>query len=159
MDIVTDTTTVDVDAVWDTVVGQSEAVSALRSWSVDPLHAYLFVGPSGTGKRQAARAFAAAVQALHFVGDYKQRTFIAITSSGYPGRVAHVMLEELQDSFLLSPAGQASLTAGPGELSAETRVMFQQLVSKYDDPAQVDRLIDEGCVWALLSDHLFTLCW
>ena len=69
MDIVTDTTTVDVDAVWDTVVGQSEAVSALRSWSVDPLHAYLFVGPSGTGKRQAARAFAAAVQALHFVGD------------------------------------------------------------------------------------------
>ncbi|MBT6443643.1 MAG: DNA polymerase III subunit delta', partial [Acidimicrobiaceae bacterium] len=64
-----DTTTVDVDAVWDTVVGQSEAVSALRSWSRDPLHAYLFVGPSGTGKRQAARAFAAAVQALHFVGD------------------------------------------------------------------------------------------
>jgi len=59
----------DTSAAWSTVVGQSEAVAALKSWAEDPVHAYLFVGPSGTGKRQAGRAFSAAVQATHFVGD------------------------------------------------------------------------------------------
>lgn len=59
----------DIEAAWATVVGQAEAVAVLRSWAVDPVHAYLFIGPSGTGKRQAARAFSAAVQSQHFVGD------------------------------------------------------------------------------------------
>jgi len=63
------TTAVDIEAAWATVVGQSKAVSALRSWSVDPVHAYQFVGPAGSGKRQAARAFCAAVQAQLFSGD------------------------------------------------------------------------------------------
>ncbi len=37
------------------------AVSALRAAAVRPVHAYLFVGPAGTGTRPAAVAFAAAV--------------------------------------------------------------------------------------------------
>lgn len=60
---------VDVEPAWATIVGQGEAVAGLRAWSADPVHAYLFVGPSGTGKRQAARAFSAAIQAQLFVGD------------------------------------------------------------------------------------------
>lgn len=64
---------VDLDEAWATVVGQREAVAALQSWAGDPVHAYLFTGPSGTGKRQAARAFSAAVQAGHFVGDDEGR--------------------------------------------------------------------------------------
>ena len=59
----------DVEQAWSTVVGQRDAVRTLRAWSRDPLHAYLFVGPSGTGKRQAARAFAAAIQAQLCAGD------------------------------------------------------------------------------------------
>lgn len=59
----------DTEDAWSTIVGQHEAVSALRRWSLDPVHAYLFVGPSGAGKRQAARAFSAAVQAQLFSGD------------------------------------------------------------------------------------------
>ena len=44
---------------WDEVVGQHRAVSLLRSAaSGDPVHAWLFVGPTGSGKRAAARAFA-----------------------------------------------------------------------------------------------------
>lgn len=62
-----------VEAAWSSVVGQHDAVAALRVWAQDPVHAYLFLGPSGTGKRQAARAFAAAVQATHFQGDDSQR--------------------------------------------------------------------------------------
>ena len=53
----------DLAGAWATVVGQADAVAALQAWSTDPVHAYLFVGPSGTGKRQAARAFAGAIQA------------------------------------------------------------------------------------------------
>ncbi len=59
---------IDVEVAWSTIFGQVEAGAALRSWAADPLHAYHFVGPSGTGKMQAARAFAAAVQALHLGG-------------------------------------------------------------------------------------------
>ncbi|MEM9608498.1 MAG: hypothetical protein AAGA99_13830 [Actinomycetota bacterium] len=44
---------------WDDVVGQPAAVEFLRQAATDPVHAYLFVGPAGSGKRAAARAFAA----------------------------------------------------------------------------------------------------
>lgn len=51
------------------MVGQAEAVRVLQAWALDPVHAFLFVGPSGAGKRQAARAFSAAVQSGLFDGD------------------------------------------------------------------------------------------
>jgi DNA polymerase III subunit delta' len=41
------------------VVGQERAVRHLRAAARSPVHAYLFVGPAGTGARDAARAFAA----------------------------------------------------------------------------------------------------
>lgn len=50
-------------SVWDVVVGQERAVRTLRSCVADPVHAYLFVGPPGSTKDQAARAFAAALLA------------------------------------------------------------------------------------------------
>ncbi|HYN33496.1 MAG TPA: hypothetical protein VES40_12785 [Ilumatobacteraceae bacterium] len=45
--------------MWDDVVGQPDAIARLRA-SADngPVHAYLFVGPAGSTKLQAARAFA-----------------------------------------------------------------------------------------------------
>jgi DNA polymerase-3 subunit delta' len=43
------------------VVGQDRAVEQLRAAARNPVHAYLLVGPGGTGKLAAARAFAASV--------------------------------------------------------------------------------------------------
>lgn len=43
------------------VPGQPAAVAALRAGAVHPVHAYLFAGPPGSGKRAAATAFAAAL--------------------------------------------------------------------------------------------------
>jgi DNA polymerase-3 subunit delta' len=43
------------------VVGQDKAVAALTAAAARPVHAYLFVGPPGTGKAAAARSFAAAL--------------------------------------------------------------------------------------------------
>jgi DNA polymerase III subunit delta' len=43
------------------VVGQPAALAALRAAAPRPVHAYLLVGPPGSGRRAAARAFAAAL--------------------------------------------------------------------------------------------------
>ena len=48
----------DID-VWADVVGQPHAVAQLTAAAAHPVHSYLLVGPSGSGKRGAAKAFAA----------------------------------------------------------------------------------------------------
>ena len=51
--------------VWDDVVGQEPAVEVLRTAISDPsamTHAWLITGPPGSGRSNAARAFAAALQ-------------------------------------------------------------------------------------------------
>jgi DNA polymerase-3 subunit delta' len=45
--------------VYAAVVGQDRAVEHLRAAARSPVHAYLLVGPAGTGKLAAARGFAA----------------------------------------------------------------------------------------------------
>ncbi|MDA8264090.1 MAG: hypothetical protein M0T79_01835 [Actinomycetota bacterium] len=47
--------------VLERVVGQARAVRQLDASIATPVHAYLFLGPPGTGKREAALAFAAAL--------------------------------------------------------------------------------------------------
>ncbi|SDB95987.1 DNA polymerase-3 subunit delta' [Sanguibacter gelidistatuariae] len=52
-------------SVWDDVVGQESAVAVLRGAIADPAamtHAWLLTGPPGSGRSNAARAFAAALQ-------------------------------------------------------------------------------------------------
>lgn len=48
-----------VGSVWDGVVGQPRAIERLVASARNPVHAYLFVGPAGSTKHEAARAFAA----------------------------------------------------------------------------------------------------
>ncbi|HEX3946212.1 MAG TPA: hypothetical protein VHW47_00840 [Acidimicrobiales bacterium] len=52
-------------SLFDAVVAQPAAVAALRAAARRPVHAYLFVGPPGSGTRPAARAFAAALLCPH----------------------------------------------------------------------------------------------
>lgn len=49
------------DPLYAAVVGQDRALRNLRAAARAPVHAYLFVGPSGVGMREAVRAFAADV--------------------------------------------------------------------------------------------------
>ena len=44
-------------SVWETVVGQTHAMQQLQQLASQSVHAYLFVGPEGCGKEEAARAF------------------------------------------------------------------------------------------------------
>ncbi len=48
-------------ALFEGVVGQDDAVAALKAAAVNPVHAYLFRGPEGNGGLAAAYGFAAAL--------------------------------------------------------------------------------------------------
>ena len=50
-------------SVWAGVVGQAQAIGRLSNAANDPVHAYLFVGPPGSTKDEASRAFAALLMA------------------------------------------------------------------------------------------------
>lgn len=52
-------------SVWGGVVGQPRAVDQLTRAAAAPVHAYLFVGPPGSTKDEAARAFAALLLTGH----------------------------------------------------------------------------------------------
>lgn len=73
-------------SVWDDVVGQPAAVAELDAAASDPsamTHAWLFTGPPGSGRSNAARAFAAALQCrYHGCGECAAcRTVMAGTHS------------------------------------------------------------------------------
>jgi len=57
------------DDVFAAVIGQPDAIALLRSAARAPVHAYLFLGPRGSGKRAAARAFAGELLAAGSTGD------------------------------------------------------------------------------------------
>lgn len=82
----------DLDEAWDLLVGQPHAVRELRAAVADPVHAYLFVGPRGTGKRAAARVFAGSLVAA---------------GSTDPRRDAHLALAEHHpDIVVFEPEGR-----------------------------------------------------
>ena len=61
-------TATDID-VWADVVGQPHAIAQLTAAAAHPVHSYLLVGPSGSGKRGAAKAFAALLLSAGSDGD------------------------------------------------------------------------------------------
>ena len=89
---------------WDAVVGQDAAVAQLRAAAVNPVHAYLLVGPAGSGKRAAAAAFAGVLLATD-----------AATRGADPDRALALALDEAHpDLHVFEPEG-ASLRVGDAE--------------------------------------------
>lgn len=80
----------------DDVVGQPLAVNQLRNALQSPLHAYLFVGPRGAGKRQAAAAFAGELLA-------------AADPDGAERHQRLAAAEAHPDLFILEPEGRGLL--------------------------------------------------
>jgi DNA polymerase III subunit delta' len=68
---------------WADIVGQDFAVAQLKAASTRPTHAYLLVGPRGSGKRQLARAFAATLLAAT-AGDDPDRTVRLALAGRHP---------------------------------------------------------------------------
>lgn len=65
--------------LWGEVIGQDQVVAQLRAAVASPVHAYLLVGPEGSGKLAAARAFAAELLAdgLDAEGAARARRLVA----------------------------------------------------------------------------------
>jgi DNA polymerase-3 subunit delta' len=90
--------------LWHDVVGQGRAVAALQAAATRPVHAYLLVGPAGSGKRAAARAFAGALLAIDAAG-----------RGADVERAIELSLDESHpDLHVFEPEG-ASLTMGDAE--------------------------------------------
>lgn len=74
--------TVSRGSIWDDVVGQSAAIDRLRRAAEQPVHAYLLAGPSGSTKKEAARAFAALL--IAGVDDPSQRDVDLVLRGEHP---------------------------------------------------------------------------
>jgi DNA polymerase-3 subunit delta' len=61
------------DDPWADVVAQDGAIRQLEAAARTPVHAYLVVGPTGSGKRALARGFAGALLAAGSEGDDRRR--------------------------------------------------------------------------------------
>jgi DNA polymerase III subunit delta' len=70
--------------VWDGVIGQEHAVAQLTAAAVQPVHAYLLVGPAGSGKRAAARAFAALLLSAGSEGEEEERHVRLALAEAHP---------------------------------------------------------------------------
>ena len=71
-------------SVWDGVIGQDHAVAQLTAAAVHPVHAYLLVGPAGSGKRAAARAFAALLLSAGSEGEEAERHVRLALAEAHP---------------------------------------------------------------------------
>lgn len=105
-------------AVWDEVVGQADALATVRASVEDPVHAYLFVGPSGSGKRALARAFAAALMGRGLDAEAAARQARMVLSRAHPDvwefepEGASLSKDEVKD-LILPNAQRTSIEGGP----------------------------------------------
>jgi DNA polymerase-3 subunit delta' len=77
-------TTSAVANVWRDVVGQERAIAQLTRAAEHPVHAYLLVGPAGSGKRAAARAFAALLLSAGSEGEDAERHVRLALAEAHP---------------------------------------------------------------------------
>ena len=140
--------------MWDAVVGQDRAVEALHRLAESPVHAYLFVGPEGCGKEDAARAFATLLLAEST--DASPRDARLIAQGSHPSVIevlregAGVDKEEADNVIRL-----AATTPTEGKLKIvvihEVHLMRDsaavRLLKTIEEPA-------ERIVFILLADHL-----
>lgn len=79
------TAAVEVDPeLWSDVVGQDRAVAELAAGLRRPVHAYLLVGPRGSGKRALAAAFAAGLLAEGTIGAERARIVALAKAERHP---------------------------------------------------------------------------
>jgi DNA polymerase III subunit delta' len=140
--------------VWNWVVGQDRAIDKLRQLAEHRVHAYLFVGPDGCGKEEAAKAFATVLLAES--DDSTTRDARLISQGSHPSVIevlregAAVDKEEADNVIRL-----AATTPTEGRLKIvvihEVHLMRDsaavRLLKTIEEPA-------ERIVFILLADHL-----
>jgi DNA polymerase-3 subunit delta' len=105
---------------WDRVIGQDRAVAQLQAAVANPVHAYLLVGPPGSGRRAAARAFAAEVLAAGSTGDEAERHRRLAEAEQHPDLV---LFETERTTLSVDDAGEIIRTIFRAPVEGRTKVL------------------------------------
>jgi DNA polymerase-3 subunit delta' len=138
--------------LYEDVVGQEEAVAQLRSLAQSPVHAFLLVGPPGTGKRAAALSFAASLLCPPDSGDSCERRVLA-------GAHPDLVVRERAGPFItVDDAREVARLAWRGPMEARRQVLVLVDVHLVDRAAPaLLKTIEEPpptTVFVLLADRL-----
>lgn len=141
--------------LWRDVVGQAEALGALRA-SVDaPVHAYLLAGPRGSGKRALARAFAAALVSNGYEGvEAARQADLVLTGkhadvTEFEREGASISSE--QADLIIKTASRSSIEGGPKVLILDefhlVTTAAPKLLKTIEEPPR-------GTVFLVLADDV-----
>lgn len=144
-------------STWDAIVGQQVAVNKLQLASINPVHAYLLIGPDGCGKDEAARAFAASL--LSTSHDMSDRT------SGLVMRGSHPDVHEIRRtgaSLLVKDAEEAIRLSLTTAMESKRKIIVLHEINLMQDTGVVRLLktIEEpadGVFFILLADAMTPL--
>jgi DNA polymerase-3 subunit delta' len=142
--------------LWGSVVGQPAAVAELRAAVRSPVHAYLLVGPRGSGKRALARAFAAALLSDRHTGEEAARQATLALAEAHPDlevverKAASLSAEQAND--VVSHASRSSVEGGPkvlvlDEFHLVTPQVGNKLLKSIEEPPP-------GTVFVVLADDV-----
>lgn len=141
--------------LWADVVGQDEAITELRAAVDAPVHAYLLVGPRGSGTRQLARAFAAALVSRDRTGDDAVRQARMALTGNHADvtefeRVGASISAEQADS-IIATAARSSIENGPKVLILDefhlVTTAAPKLLKTIEEPP-------DGTVFVVLADDV-----
>ena len=144
-------------SVFDSIVGQGNVVDQLRRVAQHPVHAYLFVGPEGCGKEDAARSFAALL--LSGTDDPEHRTNDLVLRS------AHIDVHDIRRVGASISAEQADevihlAATTPVEASRKVIVMHEVDLMRPEAIVRLLKTIEEpadGVFFILLTDEVTPL--
>jgi DNA polymerase-3 subunit delta' len=141
--------------LWGEVVGQEGAVAELRAAVAAPVHAYLLVGPRGSGKRALARAFAAALLSSGHEGAEAVRHARLALAEAHPDltvverKGASISVEQADD--IIATASRASVEGGPKVLVLDefhlVTVAGPKLLKSIEEPPP-------GTVFVVLAEQV-----
>ena len=141
--------------LWRDVVGQDAAVAELRAAVETPVHAYLLVGPRGSGKRALARAFAAALLSRDRTGEDARRHVELALAEAHPDltvferKGAKISVEQADE--IIGRASRASVEGGHKILVLDEFHLVTdagpKLLKSIEEPSA-------GTVFLVLADQL-----
>jgi DNA polymerase-3 subunit delta' len=144
-------------SIFDAIVGQEHALVQLRRVAEHPVHAYLFVGPEGCGKEEAARSFAALL--LSGTEDASERTNDLVLRS------THIDVHDIRRVGASITAEQADdviklAATTPVEASRKVVIMHEVHLMRPEAIVRLLKTIEEpaeGVFFILLTDDVTPL--
>ncbi|MGZ4759465.1 MAG: hypothetical protein ACXV95_10435, partial [Acidimicrobiales bacterium] len=141
---------------WAGIVGQDRAVAELRAAAEAPVHAYLLVGPRGSGKRALAAAFAAELLSHGATGDDADRHRRLALAEQHPDLVVFeregAAISSAQTDAIIKRASLA-----PVEGNRKVLVLDEFHLIQPGNPAKLLKVIEEppaGTFFLVLVEHI-----